>query len=48
MSFVPAISFRPNPQTVLRLNYRYQKQVDLFRNPASYTAGWQLGFATYF
>ena len=48
MSFVPAISFRPNPQTVLRLNYRYQKQLDLFRNPASYTAGWQLGFATYF
>lgn len=46
--FVPALSFRPNPQTVIRLNYRYQQQVDLFRNAPSQTAGWQLGFATYF
>lgn len=48
VSFVPAVSFRPNPQTVLRLNYRYQKHQDLFRNNPSYTSGWQLGFATYF
>jgi hypothetical protein len=48
LSFVPADSFRPYLQTVLRVNYRYQKQQELFRNNASYISGWQLGFATYF
>lgn len=47
-SIVPALSFRPTSQTVCRLNYRYQWQRDLFRNPASRTAGFSLGLSTYF
>lgn len=45
---VPAISFRPTPQTVFRFNYRYQQQRDLFGNPPALTGGFQLGFSTYF
>jgi hypothetical protein len=44
----PGLSFRPSAQTVIRLNYRYQWQTDLFGNPASHTAGIQFGFSTYF
>lgn len=44
----PALSFRPSPQTVLRINYRYQWQYDILNNPASKTATWYLGFSTYF
>lgn len=47
-SIVPAISWRPNPQTVLRLNYRYNWQKDLLGNPPSKMAGIQFGFSTYF
>jgi hypothetical protein len=42
------LSFRPSAQTVLRLNYVYQWQHDLFDNPAARTAGWQFGLSTYF
>ncbi|HNF72595.1 MAG TPA: hypothetical protein PLP34_09280, partial [Chitinophagaceae bacterium] len=42
------ISFRPQGQTVLRLNYLYQWQNDLIGNPPSKTAGIQFGMATYF
>lgn len=45
---VPGISFRPSPQTVLRANYRYHWERDVFGNPPSRTAGFQFGFATYF
>ncbi len=45
---VPGISFRPAPQTVLRLNYRYQWQQDIIGNPASRTAAIQFGISTYF
>lgn len=45
---VPGISFRPTAQTVMRLNYRYQWQTDLFGNPASKTAAIQFGISTYF
>lgn len=45
---VPAISFRPVPGTVIRLNYRHQRQQDLLRNPPSITGGFQFGIATYF
>ncbi|MBC7904034.1 MAG: hypothetical protein H7Y27_11455 [Gemmatimonadaceae bacterium] len=48
VSVVPAISWRPNPQTVLRLNYRYNWQTDLLGNPPSKLAGIQIGFSTYF
>ena len=47
-SVVPAISWRPGPQTVLRLNYRYNLQQDLLGNPAVKTAGFQAGFSSYF
>lgn len=47
-SIVTAISWRPVPQTVLRLNYRYNWQKDLLGNPPSKLAGFQFGVATYF
>lgn len=47
-SIVPAISWRPTAQTVVRLNYRYNWQKDILGNPASHLAGFQFGFATYF
>jgi hypothetical protein len=48
VSVVPAISWRPTPQTVIRLNYRYNWQTDLLGNPPSKLAGFQFGFSTYF
>ncbi len=48
MSIVPAISWRPTPQTVVRLNYRYNLRQDLLGNPPSRTAGFQAGFSSYF
>jgi hypothetical protein len=47
-SIVPAISWRPTAQTVLRINYRYNWQVDLLGNPPSKVAGFQVGLSTYF
>ncbi|HXI01162.1 MAG TPA: hypothetical protein VNI52_12920 [Sphingobacteriaceae bacterium] len=47
-SVMPAISFRPNSQTVFRLNYRLQKQRDLLGNPPANTAGLSFGISTYF
>lgn len=47
-SIMPAISFRPTQQTVLRLNYRYSSQRDILGNPPSKTAGFILGISTYF
>ena len=47
-SIVPAISWRPGAQTVIRFNYRYNWQKDILGNPPSKLAGFQLGFATYF
>jgi hypothetical protein len=47
-SIMPALSFRPTSQTVFRLNYRFQKQHDLFGNPPATTAGFSLGISTYF
>lgn len=44
----PAISFRPTPQTVFRINYRYEWQKDIINNPAEQTAIWYVGFSTYF
>jgi hypothetical protein len=43
-SIMPAISFRPVPQTVFRLNYRFQKQRDILSNPPATTGGLYLGF----
>ena len=47
-SIMPAISFRPTAQTVLRLNYRHQRQTDILGNPASRTGGFSVGISTYF
>ncbi len=44
----PAISFRPTPQTVFRINYRYEWQKDIINNPAEQAATWYVGFSTYF
>lgn len=48
LSIVPALSWRPGPQTVVRFNYRYNWTTDLLGNPPSRTAGFQLGFSSYF
>lgn len=47
-SILPGVSLRPFPQTVIRLNYRYQHQYDFLNNPASKTAGFNLGISSYF
>lgn len=47
-SIMPAISFRPNTQTVFRLNYRYQQQTDILGNPPAATGGFNLGLSSYF
>ena len=47
-SIVPAISWRPTAQTVIRFNYRYNWQRDILGNPPSKLAGFQFGFSTYF
>ena len=47
-SFMPAISWRPIPSTVIRFNYRNQKQRDLLGNPPSKTGVFQFGVSSYF
>ncbi|WP_317899830.1 hypothetical protein [Aurantibacillus circumpalustris] len=47
-AIVPAISFRTSPQTVLRLNYRYEWRKDLLGNPFARTAAIQFGVSSYF
>jgi hypothetical protein len=47
-SVMPAISFRPSPQTVLRLNYRHLRQRDIFGNPPALTGGFSFGVSSYF
>lgn len=45
---VPAVSFRPVPQTVIRFNYRYMQQQDILGNPPSKVGGIQFGVSSYF
>jgi hypothetical protein len=47
-SVMPAISFRPTQQTVLRLNYRFQQQRDILGNSPDTTGGFLFGISTYF
>lgn len=47
-SIVPAISWRPTAQTVIRFNYRYNLQKDILGNPPAKLAGFQFGVSTYF
>lgn len=48
ISITPAISFRPSSQTVLRLNYWYSWDTDIFFNEKSRSASIMFGFSTYF
>lgn len=48
IAVTPALSFRPTPGTVFRINYRYQWDTDVMNNPAENTATWYFGFSTYF
>jgi hypothetical protein len=48
VSVVPGLSWRPTSQTVIRLNYRYNWQTDIFGNPPVKSAGFQMGFSSYF
>jgi len=51
-SIMPGISFRPSAQTVLRFNYRHQKQRDITGNTIGATIGntgaFSFGLSTYF
>jgi len=51
-SIMPGISFRPTSQTVLRFNYRRQKQRDITGNTVGatigYTGAFNFGISTYF
>ncbi len=47
-SLMPAVSFRPTPQTVFRINYRFQQQRDIAGNPPATTGGVIIGISTYF
>jgi hypothetical protein len=47
-AIIPAISFRPTAQTVIRLNYRFEQKKDILGNPASKTGVIQLGVSSYF
>jgi len=48
VSITPAISFRPTPRTVFRVNYRYEWEKDVINNPAAEASTWYFGFSTYF
>ena len=47
-SIVPAISWRPTAQTVIRFNYRHNWQQDILGNPPVKFSGFQFGISTYF
>ncbi|MEQ8413182.1 MAG: hypothetical protein RIB71_01915 [Imperialibacter sp.] len=47
-AIVPAVSFRPTAQTVLRANFRYMQQTDLLGNPPALVSGVQIGVSSYF
>lgn len=45
---MPAISFRPTSETVIRINYLFQKRTDILGNAPSTTTGFNLGISSYF
>lgn len=47
-SIMGGLSFRPNAQTILRLNYRHQRTKDLLANPPALLGGFSFGISTYF
>ncbi|MEO7800706.1 MAG: hypothetical protein ABIR81_01830 [Ginsengibacter sp.] len=48
VAIAPAITWRPTPQTVFRLNYQYSFQKDLLGNPPSKVGAIQFGLSSYF
>lgn len=47
-AIVPGISFRPTQQSVIRVNYRIERQKDLFGNPDVKSGGIMVGVSSYF
>lgn len=47
-AIVPSLSLRFSKNTLIKANYRYAWERDIFGNPAAKTAGFQFGFASYF
>ena len=47
-AIVLGLGFRPSAGTIMRANYRYHWTRDFLGNPTIKTAGFQVGFATYF
>jgi hypothetical protein len=47
-SVVPAISFRPTSQSVIRVNYRRDWREDLLGNSPSRSASLEIGISSYF
>ncbi len=47
-SVMTGLSFRPAPQTVIRLNYRYQEVTDILNNGPAIIGGFSLGISSYF
>ena len=45
---VPGLSLRFSPNTLIRANYRYHWEKDILGNEVVKTAGFQVGFASYF
>jgi hypothetical protein len=48
VSVSSGLSWRPTQQTVIRLNYKYGWQTDILGNEPRRTAGFQMGFSSYF
>jgi hypothetical protein len=47
-ALVPGLSLRFSPNTLIRANYRYHWEKDILGNDTVKTAGFQVGFASYF
>ena len=48
VSVLFGIGLRFSPNTLIRMNYRYQWDTDFLGNPSARTAAFQFGFASYF
>lgn len=46
--YTPALSFRPTPQTVFRVNYLRRSQRDILGNKPEKTGGFSVGISSYF
>ncbi|MFT6851235.1 MAG: hypothetical protein ACJATA_002056 [Sphingobacteriales bacterium] len=48
LAFTPSLTWRPNQNAVLKINYRYSESTDLLNNPAARAGLFQIGIASYF